>query len=167
MMERTRGMSLSEDEKESLRTEELEKKARGFRLRLLEDPSRVREILWDLEKEPDENRRLLQRLLWESVVEGLDVPEELFKCLDVLEKLPQAVDKASLLKEARAAVNAAMKDRAKDRKKILNRERKKLAAFGISGSAVVPKMPTDGSYDSAVAAAVAEYQKKLLQDLPA
>lgn len=166
-MERTRGMSLSEDEKESLRTEELEKKARGFRLRLLEDPDRMREILLDLEKEPDENRELLRRLLWKNIVKGLDVSDELFKSLDLLEALPQADDKTSVLKQARAAVNAAIKDRAKDRKKILNRERKRLAAFGISGSAVVPKMPKDGSYEAGVAEVVAEYKKKLLEDLPA
>jgi hypothetical protein len=33
-----------------------------------------------------------------------------------------------------------MKSRAQGREKILTRERKKLAAFGISGTAVVPKL---------------------------
>ena len=44
MMERTRGMSLSEEEKESLRKEELGKRAKGFRIKLLDAASEADDI---------------------------------------------------------------------------------------------------------------------------
>jgi hypothetical protein len=167
IMERTRGMSLSSEEKEIYRKEELEKKAKGFRLKLLEDATRADQLLASIEAEPEENRNLLRSMIWKSMVEGLMDDENPIKYLDLLEKLPQAREKRSVLKEARAALNAAMKDKSKDRKKVLIREKKKLASFGISGSAVVPKMPKRTGSGSEFGETVERFRKKLLENIRA
>lgn len=163
IMERTRGMALSADEKEAVRREEMEKKAKGFRLKLLEDPVGADQILVLVEEEPEENRDLLRSMIWETMVEGLIEDENRFKYLEVMEKLPQAREKHAALKEVRSALQEAMKDRNKDRKKMLTREKKKLASFGISGSAVVPKISKKGGSDSELRATAESFKEKLLE----
>lgn len=145
IMDKTRGMSLSQEEKASLHMEGLRKRANGFKIRLLDDPSRADEILATLDNEPESDRRVLHSLLWNAMVESLPAHEELLKCLHIMEMLPAGQAKVATLHELRASFKSWLKTRGGDRKKVLARERKKLAAAGISGSAVVPKIPTGSS----------------------
>jgi len=145
IMDKTRGMSLSQAEKESLHMEELRKRANGFKIRLLDDPSRTDEILATLDNEPESDRRLLHSLLWNTMLDTLPADEEILKYLHVMEMLPAGKAKATKLHELRASFRSWLKTRGADRKKVLARERKKLAAAGISGSAVVPKIPKGSS----------------------
>jgi hypothetical protein len=140
-MDKTRGMSLSQEEKESLHMEELRKRANGFKIRLLDDPSRADEILATLNNEPESDRRVLHSLLWNAMVESLAADEEILKCLHIMEMLPAGSANTAKLHELRASFKSWLKTRGADRKKVLARERKRLAAAGISGSAVVPKIP--------------------------
>lgn len=141
IMERTRGMALSADEKESLRREEFSKRAKGLRLKLLDNPAGVDEILSALGAESEEDRTLLQTLLWEEMAQAVPADESALPQLQLLRKLPQGESKASILAQMRSFIKARLKDRSRDRRAILMREEKKLAAFGISGTAVVPKIP--------------------------
>jgi hypothetical protein len=50
---------------------------------------------------------------------------------------------------------------------MIAREKKKLAAFGISGSAVVPRVPRSSFTRAALAEVLAEYRDKLVKDLQA
>ncbi len=164
IMERTKGMSLSQEEKEAFRREEMQKKAKGFKLRLLEDPAWSDEIAAAVEGVPRESRDLLWSLIWETMVDGLIEDEQPFKYLDIMEKLPQAKEKHSLLKTVREELQAALKDRGKERKKVVSREKKKLSSFGISGSAVVPKIPASSGGDTAVRAAAESFRERLLEN---
>jgi len=141
IMDKTRGMSLSQEEKESLHVEELRKRANGFKIRLLDDPSRADEILATLDNEPESDRRLLHSLLWNTMLDTLPADEEILKYLHVMEALPVGQAKIAKLHEMRATFKSWLNIRGAERKKVLARERKKLAAAGISGSAVVPKIP--------------------------
>ena len=141
IMDKTRGMSLSQEEKESLHMEELRKRANGFKIRLMDDPSRADEILATLNNEPESDRRVLHSLLWNAMVESLPADEEILKCLHIMEMLPAGQANVATLHELRASFKSWLKTRGADRKKVLARERKKLVAAGISGSAVVPKIP--------------------------
>ena len=164
MMERTRGMSLSQEEKEQVRREEFKKRARGFRMRLLDSPSMADEILADLDTESNEDRSLLEAILWEELVETLHVDESAFTNLELLGKLPLAVSHAAVLAEMDAFLKSRMKGRALDREKILGRERKKLAAFGISGTAVVPKLPDEPLVPPELLSKWDRWKKLLLED---
>ncbi len=143
MMERTAGMSLSSDEKEEYRQEEFRKRARGLKIRLLEDPSQVEFILSSLASESDEDRTLLEQLLWEEFVDSISMDQSALKALDVMGELPAGQANRDQLDSLRDQLKSGLKSRTKDRKTLLARERKKLASFGISGTAVVPKIPAE------------------------
>ncbi len=163
IMERTRGMSLSEDEKEDLRREDFRKKARGLRLRLMDNPSNSDDILSVLQQESEGDRQILEALLWEELVREMPANTHIFQHLDLLEKIPQAEKDKSILREARESFKEATKSRAKDKKKILLREKKKLASWGISGSSVVPKLPSDFDAGDDLARLVEQYKYRILQ----
>jgi hypothetical protein len=162
MMERTRGMTLSLDERERLRRDDLRKRAKGFKIRLLQNPSSVDEILSSLGEHPPEDQELLQEFIWEEMVESLPVDHQILQHIELMEKLPQARAKGQALHEIRSCFKALLKDQADERHKILAREKKKLAAFGISGSAVAPKMPKQSPLHGDFSAALERLKRDLL-----
>ena len=135
MMERTRGMTLSDDEKKELHLEELKKKASGYRIKLVDSPSEVDQTLALLNAESDIS--LLQALLWEELVETLPNDHTANIYVGIMEKLPQANTKAAVLDQVRDLLKSLSKVRAQDQKKVLTREKKRLASFGISGTLVI------------------------------
>jgi hypothetical protein len=147
MMERTAGMSLSSEEKEEFRREEFRKRAKGLKIRLLEDPSKTESILSSLPSESDEDRVLLERLLLQELIDSVSLDRDGLKALDVIAELPCSRADRDLLNSLKNELKSALKGRSKDRKTLLSRERKKLASFGLSGSAVVPKIPPDPHAD--------------------
>jgi len=163
-MDKTRGMSLSQEEKDTLHKEELLKRANGFKIRLLDDPSRAAEILAILDSEPESDRLLLHSLLWNAMLETLPADEEILKYLSVMETLPEGEAKATTLHELRASFKSWLKVRGADRKKILAREKKKLAAAGISGSAVVPKIPKGPGAEHGFEGELEKFKKELVRD---
>jgi hypothetical protein len=144
IMERTRGMALSEEERESIRREDLKKRAAGLRLKLTQEPQLADEILSSLAQESGADRRLLESYLWELMIDAIPKDGKVFKYLDLMEKLPGAEERLPALRRLREALKDLTKHQVVDKKKIVTREKKKLAALGISGSAVVPKIPKEG-----------------------
>lgn len=165
MMERTAGMALSSDEKEEYRQEEFRRRARGLKIRLLEDPSQVDVIRSSLGSESDEDRGLLEQLLWEEFVDSISVDQSALKALDVMGELPGGQAHREQLDSLRDQLKTVLKGRTKDRKTLLARERKKLASFGVSGTAVVPKIPADPPPNSELASKI-EHIKSQLRALP-
>ncbi len=164
IMDKTRGMSLSQREKESLHTEELRKRAGGFKIRLLDDPSRADEIRASLDNESESDRELLHSLLWRNMVEALPADEELLKYVPIMEKLPAGKANAATLHELRASFKSWLKARGEDRKKVIAREKKKLAVVGISGSAVVPKIPKGPGTEHGFELELDKLRKQLLPE---
>jgi len=164
IMDKTRGMSLSQEEKESLHVGELRKRANGFKIRLLDDPSKADEILATLDNEPESDRLLLHSLLWNTMLDTLPTDEEILKYLQVMEMLPFGQAKIAKLHELRASFKSWLNTRGAERKKALARERKKLAAAGISGSAVVPKIPKGPSAEQGFEQALGKLKAELMAD---
>ena len=162
IMERTAGMTLSEEERERLRREGFQKRAKGFRLRLLSEPEAASEILSALDSETRPDREALEAYIWREFVEGLTVDKEFLKQIDLMQHLTLAQAKHDLLTRLRSAFKAAVKTSAMDRKKLIARELKRLAAAGISGSAVVPKLPRETAPDPQFLALLAESKRELL-----
>jgi hypothetical protein len=162
IMDRTRGMALSQEEKESLHLEELGKRANGFKIRLLDDPSRADEILAVLDNEPEGDRLLLHELLWNTMVETLPADEEILKYVQIMEMLPSGKVKAAPLHELRASFKSWLKTRGEDRRKFVAREKKKLAAAGISGSAVVLKIPAGSGEEHGFDQELEKFKKELM-----
>lgn len=164
MMERTRGMSLSTEEKEDLKREELEKRAKGFRVRFADGTLDADAILSTIGEESEEDAQRLKSLLWTEMVESLPDDRSALKFLALMERLPQAQAKALIIGEIRSSMKDLGKTKAKDRKKLAAVERKKLASFGISGTAVVPKLPDEMGAGSKTAAKMEEFKRRLCEN---
>lgn len=164
MMERTRGMTLSDGERERLRREELAKRAKGLRLKLMRDPSRVDEIRASIEEQSASDREVLDSLFWAEMVENMPEDKELLlPYLELLERLPQARGKHAVFGKIRDTLKAHTKDKSADKKSQAARERKRLADAGISGSAVVPRLVADGTDGSRFVTAVNLLKKSLVE----
>ncbi len=163
-MDRTRGMSLSREEKANLHNEELRKRANGFKIRLLDDPTRADEILATLDNEPESDRQLLHSLIWAAMVENLPADDQLLKYLGIMEKLPTGQARAATLHELRTSFKSRLKTGTEERKKIIAREKKKLASVGISGSAVLPKIPKGTGMEQVFEQELEGFRKKLMPD---
>lgn len=161
MMERTKGMGLSEEEKKRLKHEGLEKKAKGYKVKVLSAPETAEFQLQGLEGEPEEDREALQRLIWNSFVDELPVDSSVSDYLEVMEKLPHAKKFESELAGLNEEIKTGAKSQKADKKKILNKERKRLASFGISGEAVIPVMPEASDKFTRLAEVMEDYKKKL------
>ncbi len=166
IMARTRGMTLSPEEQDNLRKEQLGRLAKGYRMKLLGDPERVDELLASVSADTPADRKLLEWLIWQEMVENLPGDVDIIKHIQLMEKFPEVGTRATVLRELRAAFKAHLKNQGPARKRILIQEKKKLAAIGISGSAVVPKAPRNVSPDGEFAAALATFKKRLLSDPP-
>jgi hypothetical protein len=157
-------MTLSPEQQENLRRERLEKLAKGYRLKLMGEPGRGDEILSTIREETPQDRELLEWLVWKEMVENLPPNAGILQHIELMQKLPEAKVRSAILGDLRAAFKARLKNEGPDRKKIIIREKKKLASVGISGSAVVPKIPRHSDVDGEFAAALAGYKRRLLQD---
>jgi hypothetical protein len=165
IMQRTKGMSLSKQERDDLNREELRKRAKGLKLKLTEDSSRATEILSSLKDESSENQKILVSFLWEFMLDELAQNEEFSKYMDLLEKLPGAQDKIQILNRLRSAHKSQVKDQQENKKKIVAQEKKKLAAWGISGSAAIPKLPKTAAEDDSFHQLLDTCRKELLAAL--
>ncbi len=152
MMERTSGMRLSDEEKRKIHEDELMKRARGLTNKLVEGSGRPEDVTALLSEGSQEDRELLESHIWNGLIDTMPRDRSALKHLEILEQLPRAKEKQAELEEARAALKTSEKDRAKDRSKLVTKERKKLASFGISGSAVIPKISDvpDTNFSAAV-----------------
>ncbi len=77
MMERTSGMRLSEEEKHRIKREELEKKARGYALKLIDPNGLNQSTLSSLDQESPEERSILEPLVWKNIVQGISSEDEI------------------------------------------------------------------------------------------
>jgi hypothetical protein len=140
MMERTRGMVLSVQEKERLKNEELQKKAKGYALKLMDPSGPNQSVLANLIEETLQDRPVLDKLIWNEIVGGVSNKAELGVFLDRFESWPFASSKKSEIEKFHTTFKNQSKNKNKDKKVVLEREKKKLADAGISGSAVIPKL---------------------------
>ena len=143
MMERTRGMGLSEAEKEQISRDALEKKARGYALKIHDYKDSTDKIVESLMGEPPDQLEELKKLVWNNLVSKIQNNDNLQSFMNVLENLDFVPGRKPVFQKYRSLLKDAQKDKSKDKKLIIDREKRKLADAGISGTAVVPKIPRD------------------------
>jgi hypothetical protein len=162
MMERTKGMALSEDEKKAFKREELHKKAKGLYLKLTQTPALMDSLLDGIRESDEPDDKTLRALLWNIFVENLPSGKDMDSYLELMRKMPAPPDRISLLSDMQKELKARQKSRMKQRKVALEAERKRLAAAGISGTAVSPKLRDDhdGTMDI-----IEKYKKILILDI--
>ncbi|MFH0826051.1 MAG: hypothetical protein V2B18_25135, partial [Pseudomonadota bacterium] len=119
MMERTRGMTLSAEERERYRQEECRKKAKGYKLRLLDNPGSSTEEWTTPAEVPEQDRELIRRLLWEEFLNAVpDDRQGVLQYIAAMERLPRTDAQTSILAKMRKAAQAGVKNPAEGRKKL-------------------------------------------------
>ncbi|MGC8605824.1 MAG: hypothetical protein ACP5VS_19335 [Desulfomonilaceae bacterium] len=139
MMERTRGMLMSDEDKERLKNEELQKKAKGYALKLMDPGGPNPAALSKLYEESPENLSILEKYVLKEIVDLVSTESDLALFFDRFENWPFASSKKREIEEFLATYQNRSKNKNKDKKIILEHAKKKLADSGILGSAVVPK----------------------------
>ncbi|MGC8660554.1 MAG: hypothetical protein ACP5U1_15920, partial [Desulfomonilaceae bacterium] len=92
-----------------------------------------------LGKETPEDRHILEGLVWKEIVNRVSNESELSLFFERSPNWPFATSQRGKIDQLMALYKSQSKSKSKDKKLILDREKKKLADAGISGSAVVPK----------------------------
>ncbi|MGB9618145.1 MAG: hypothetical protein ACP5M0_12350 [Desulfomonilaceae bacterium] len=162
MMERTKGMSLSEEEKKAFKREELQKKAKGLYLKLTQTPALVDSLLDGIRESDEPDDKMLRAMLWNIFVENLPSGKDMDSFLELMRKIPASPDRLSLLSDLQKELKVHQKGRMKQRKVELEAERKRLAAAGISGTAVSPKLRNDHDGTTNI---IDKYKKILILDM--
>lgn len=152
---------MSDSEKRQMRQESLISKAKGYALKLHDYPDSYDKILENLAGEMPDDIEELKKLVWNCMVERIDNEQNLMDYLERMQGLPFAPPIKSVLDRFRASVKVAQKDKSKDRKTLIERERKKLAESGISGSAVLPKL-SKASEEQGINELIANLKKELV-----
>jgi len=83
-------MRLSEEEKHRIQREELEKKARGYALKLMDPSGPNQAVLANLIEETPQDLPVLDKLIWNKIVGGVSNKAELSVFLDRFESWPFA-----------------------------------------------------------------------------
>ncbi len=161
MMERTSGMRLSEEERQRIKREELEKKARGYALKLIDPNGPNQSALSSLDQESPEERSVLETLVWKNIVQGISSEDDIKVFFERFDDWSLFRSKRNKIEELRIKFKDQGKNRNKDKKSLLDREKRKLADAGISGSAVVPKL-SKNMESSAMVELIEEFKKILL-----
>lgn len=153
-------MALSDGEKEQIRKESLDKKAKGYALKIHDHPDSTEKLVQELMAEVPNDLEELKKLVWNHLVFKIQNDHNLTSFMDLIQKLSFAPPKENVLDKYRFLIKEAQKDKTKDRKHLIEKEKKKLADFGISGPAVVPKISAD-SEDQGVNALLEKMKSEL------
>jgi hypothetical protein len=161
IMERTKGMSLSNEERKSLHDEGLLKRAKGLKLKIIQNPANTDEIVSSSEFETEADRKQAEEHLWGMMLDDIPTTEKAFKYIDLLGKLPAGKRHAQVLATMKTDFRRVLKESVTEKKKFLTKEKKKLASIGISGSAVMPRIPKDFDLGYLFAQLIDKYKAKL------
>ncbi len=139
IMEKTKNLTMSSEEKKEIRRQEWLKKARGWIQKFLDDLADTRRVKTELlEKEPISG---WEKILKKELVEGLDPEgnnEKRFELIKILLALPS---------EPYREVLASFTQQVEQQKDYFaDALKEQLSVQGISGSAVVPNLEPDPSW---------------------
>jgi len=141
-LERTKKISISEEEREKIKQKETLRKVNGFFHRYREGRLPLNEILREIERMDEKTGALSKEILLSQWIDALSLNEEDERFLRGIEAL-----KGREMSEVRAELHHLLSQyqREKDRveEEVMVRSTEALRREGISGSAVEPKLEGD------------------------
>ncbi|MGB9699078.1 MAG: hypothetical protein ACPL5I_06790 [Thermodesulfobacteriota bacterium] len=148
-MEKTKGLILSREEMQKIKDEELRTKAQSLVHRFLEVDFHLREVEKELAKLEADQKKILEKLIWQQLLEALDLDRDNDLILEGLatlrpESSPLLKELKTLLAEYQQKKNSAF---AETTAVILKNLEKK----GISGTALQPKVAESKEWAEVVA----------------
>lgn len=141
VMEKTKGLTLSDEEKAAQAEERLDRVVEGLWRRVEAAGWSIEEMNLGLAETEAHDRKAIQKRFYDRLAAGLAVGDDLPAQADLLAEFDGA--EAGALADLRRLVEEVIALRAGALARAIEAERQKLAAGGISGSAVIPKPPAD------------------------
>jgi hypothetical protein len=158
-LERTKGLRLSHEEMEKMKEEELQAKAVGLVNRFLEVDFHLRDVEKELVKFDPQQRRHLEQLFLQHLIEAMNLDRDNDLILQGLESLlPKSAWTVKKIKDLLQRYQLRKKDESlKTRNELLAG----LERLGISGSAVHPKVEGSPEWDQAVSTFKPGFEEEL------
>ncbi len=158
-MEKTKTLRLSSEEKEKIKEEELQSKAHALVNRFLAVDLNFREVEKELAKYSSAQRDQLEKIMLADLVETLDLDHDNDLVLTGIEILSPEKKKAIL--RTKELMGKYQEEKAAEQQKTEKVLLTKLAAFGISGSAVLPKVEGSREWAEALSAFRTPFENQL------
>lgn len=158
-LEKTKGLDLSREEKERLREEEIEQKARSLVTRYLEVDFHIRELEKELSRIDPEQRPQLEKLILQEFVRTIQLDRDNrlnFQGMEALQ--PKA---AGLLEELKKFIQRYQKKRQEEYSQTEKNLRARFTALGITGSAVQVNMDGSQEWETSLATFQPPFEKEL------
>ena len=156
VLERTKNLTMTEEEKSSLQKKELEGRIKGWVRKYRDGLMDLNAVKTGMSAIPKKERKASRDILKNLVLENLPAQGDDLKILDILE---------GILEESREPYLAArehfQKTLAIERSRCLEVLKAGLAERGISGSAVTPNLDRDASWEIVHQKTLAEFRKGL------
>ncbi len=146
IMEKTRHLVLSPEERQQVERDEELRKVPGYVLKLLDDVWNLDDLLRTVADLPEGHRPAVQQELIQRLVKELDLEDRGRRCLEALERLVD-IEGQQKLRECRELMDRF--DEAHQQVVTADTERSLewLAALGISGSAVLVRGEKDHQWE--------------------
>lgn len=161
VLERTKNLTMTAEEKEDLHRRELEGTLRGWVHKFMEGLLNIKTLKSEIEKASPGFDEVSRKILKGLLLEHLDPEGDNKKVLQALKEI------LGLKKEAyAAAAEDGRKRLAAEKSRLLETMRKRLADREISGSAVTPNLSKEEAWDRLRREALAAFHKRtaLIQD---
>jgi len=147
VMEKTKHLTLSAEEKLEMQLQDIVKKVPGYMERLLDGALTPEQLLGEIKAQPRELTQRAHREIARQLSRTLDLTERTNPLLRALEMLAEP-GWAEMLAEIKRCRSQYRKAAADSQRQARNRILEKLAAVGIRGSAVVAKLEGDASWET-------------------
>jgi len=158
-MEKTEGLSLSREEMEKLKEEELQSKAHSLVNRFLEVDYHFREMEKELSRLDPSQRIQIEKLMLEYLSEAIQIDGENDLIFQGIEALRQ--ENKNLLPKIQELIERYKERREKECEKVEKNLLKKFERLGISGSAVQPKVEGCKQWNDALAQFKPSFEEQL------
>jgi hypothetical protein len=142
VLERTKNLAMTAEEKEKFQRREREENLRGWTRKFLNGLSDLKSLKKEMERVGKELQEEVRNILKELVIEQIKPEGDNRKAFQILEKL-LGINKDPYV----AALRAFQARTASEQPEFLKRARLRLAEQGISGSAVFPDISRDEEWN--------------------
>jgi mRNA-degrading endonuclease RelE of RelBE toxin-antitoxin system len=158
-MERTKGIRLSHEEMEKVKEEEIQSKAVGWVNRFLQVDFHLREVEKELAKFDPQQRKHLEQLFLQNLIEAMNLDRDNALILQGLETfLPTS---ARAVKKIKDLLQKYQEKKGDELRKTETELLARLERLGISGSAVHPKSEGSPEWERAVAGFKPGFEEEL------
>ncbi len=156
IMEKTQNLTLTEEEKKDLRRMELAEKVKGWVLQYIDNRINQEIFKAELKKEGENDGAMLQELLKIELVESLRMDDGNEKVLDLMKDILNMNKDpfVNIIRDFQREVSV-------EKSKRLGKIKKMLTERSIFGSAVIPNLTLDESWDAYYTELESVYKKRL------